>query len=139
MLKKNNLVALMLMVSITLGGCATNSEEDSPLTTSPTLPADTTVEMLTFDTVEVICSLQGKTVLQNSDIRNLRDMSYLLEQYQGVNETEIRNVSARLQELAATYEPTVGIELPSEVSEQLVLGCVQVRSAYEDAYGVSEE
>lgn len=124
----------MLLVGFTVTGCSTtnvNSTDDAP----PVLDENATIQTLTSDTVDVLCALSGKTVLEVEDIESLRDMASLLEQYEGFNEVEARNVAVGLKELASTYETTVGIQLPTEAADQLVSGCNEIRAAYEEAYG----
>lgn len=128
-------ISAIVLAGLFVVGCSPVEQGELPDSPPPVLEADATIQSLTKDTVDVLCDLSGKTVLEQTDIQSLRDMASLLEQYEGFNEVEARNVSTGLRELASTYETTVGIELPAEAAEQLVTGCDEITAAYIEAYG----
>ena len=85
-------------------------------------------------TVDTVCTLSGKKILQSEDIRAFKDMAIQLNKYEGKESSQMQATAAQLESFANTYELVLGIELDDTTTRQFVTGCDNSQKLYAQTY-----
>ena len=118
------LVTLLITTGITvsvLTGCTTAPENEA--------------KPLYKEMVTTICSLNDKSVINETDVKKFRSLAKKMETYTGYNQESIHKAAKQVDGIANTYESVIGVELGEDVKETHVKSCETVKAQYEKTFG----
>jgi len=137
-------VAVLSLIAISgllLVGCTSNKPEvitfTQTATTAPPVQVTTSpeVKLLIKNTVDAICTLNGKKTLTAVDLKKFTDLAIKLNACSGESDTYIHSVAKNMNSLASTYKTLEGRELPADIQSQFATGCSQANASYQKAFG----
>lgn len=122
-MNKTRIATIVLLPILCLTGCssATNFNKVSY--------NDQNFTEMTQDIQNVICDVKGKQIMEKQDVDNFRALTDRLETYHGAKKTQVDEVIVKLDDIAANWSASLGIDLGESNGAMLTDLCTKMENS----------